>query len=294
MADRDDRLDSLNWALDQLQHHSNAVAYHHEQLRKCLDFADPWTMKAIARAAALGDANLADRLRKADNARCDVADAADDVAEHVAALARHVDKARDRADELDGGAKAALRRREKQIAATQYRMAATDAVMEARFPSVPAVFKTADHERQVHVILAGASEADVDLSSYRDAVLLKHTGAPVAWCFRIKRDYAGRLVASAQFPPRGVSPRADKTFESIRAGKLKAASVGLSVVAGVKMLKEWSFVPAGADPEARVTAVGGDPVGGFNRSTGGFLSPYGVENAREQAKRLYAGRWGLN
>jgi hypothetical protein len=293
MSGRDDHLDSLNWALDQLQHHAASVAHHHEQLRTCLDFADRWTTKAIARAHALGDADLAERLRKADDARCAAADMVDDVSEHVAALARHVDKARARADELDGGAKAALRRREKQIAATRYRMAATDAVMEARYPAPLASFKVLDPSRQVEAVLA-ASAAGIDLSEYktRRGVLLKHGGEPIAWCCSIGADYAGRLVGVANFPPKGVSARGDRVFEQIRNGKLKAASVSLSIIdkrTGEASLREWSFVPAGADPEAKVLSIGGESVGAPDH-----LSHYGIDNARAQAKRFESWRMGLN
>ena len=91
---------------------------------------------------------------------------------------------------------------------------------------------------------------------------------PIARSKQIAEDGQGNLIARVQFPPAGVSERADEVLGLIRAGVINAASTGFDVVsaepidpanpqAGTRItkaiLQEVSFVSVPAVPDAVVT-----------------------------------------
>ena len=241
--DRTDAVDAVQRHLGLLKHCAAAAGRHGDGLSKVMDSADSSIMRAQKHAHALGADAVIDRLDKAEQARLDIADAVDALRERIADMARHVGAAQDHADALDGGAAKALRQRQRDIAAVKAKMYETDALMARRYPAPPSAFKVVDRSRQVEVVLAGDAEAKLDLSEYeaQRGILREHKGDVVAWCASIYLDPEGRLCAVAQFPPKGVSAASDGTFNAIRRGKLRSASVGLSIIDradGAKSLRE--------------------------------------------------------
>ena len=51
----------------------------------------------------------------------------------------------------------------------------------------------------------------------------------VAWCADLE-FCDGQLIACAQFPPKGVSRKADRAFEAVRNGELPCTSIGYSAL----------------------------------------------------------------
>jgi hypothetical protein len=117
----------------------------------------------------------------------------------------------------------------------------------------------------------------VDLGDFEKTrgVLVGHDASEiVAWCADLE-ICGGQLIACAQFPPAGVSRKADRALEAVRRGELPAASVGYSAIErrtgadGVTEvtrwpLREWSFCKAGGNRLCRVLSVGGVPLAPAN------------------------------
>lgn len=113
----------------------------------------------------------------------------------------------------------------------------------------------------------------IDLTNYRanPIWLWQHdANSPVARSIEIDVDDHGRLVALVEFPPAGVSPKADEICGLIKAGTLRAASTGFDDLAaepaeagnpsaGIRVtrseLVEMSFVSIGAVPDALVEST---------------------------------------
>ena len=131
------------------------------------------------------------------------------------------------------------------------------------------------HQRRVRVdqrqalLLRGLELSDFDKTR---GVLVRHDLAKlVAWCADLE-FCDGQLIACAQFPPQGVSRKADRAFEAVRKGELVAASAGFSALErrigadGVTevtrwALREWSLTKVGGNPACRVLSVGGQERG---------------------------------
>jgi HK97 family phage prohead protease len=173
---------------------------------------------------------------------------------------------------------AALRRK-REIAEMGRQIEAQDELYAALYPTPPRSFKVFDASRLVRAVISDESALSngerlllrgVELSDYAKTrgVLVSHDLAKlVAWCADLE-FCEGQLIACAQFPPQGVSRKADRAFEAVRKGELPAASVGYSVLErrigadGVTevtrwALREWSLTKAGGNRGCRVLSVGG-------------------------------------
>lgn len=101
-------------------------------------------------------------------------------------------------------------------------------------------------DRQVRVIVSTSSEdregdvievAGVDLTNYKrnPVILFNHRhDCPIARCISIGLN-GGRLEAVAEFPPEGISDKADEVYRLIKAGIINCTSIGF-------IPKEWSFI----------------------------------------------------
>ena len=108
-----------------------------------------------------------------------------------------------------------------------------------------------------------------ELSDFAETrgVLIGHDPTEiVAWCADLE-FCGGQLIACAQFPPKGVSRKADRAFEAVRNGELACTSIGYSAFArrsaadGVTVtrwaLREFSFTKKGGNTRCRVLWLAG-------------------------------------
>jgi hypothetical protein len=147
----------------------------------------------------------------------------------------------------------------------------------ADLPKVPKAFGVIDEDRQVVAIISSDSPDDqgqvlvpagCDFQRYMKpgarAVLWEHNkDEPVAKCLEIVVK-ADRIEAVAQFPPPGISRKADEVFDMICRGSASCTSVGYTRPKDSSLwvpeweLFEWSFCHRrGANPRARVVGIGG-------------------------------------
>lgn len=113
--------------------------------------------------------------------------------------------------------------------------------MDLTIKAFSAKTKALENERQIRVVVSTAAvdrvgdivEQDgVDLAAYRanPVVLFNHNrDCPIASCVDIG-VYGGELVATVEFPPAGVSAKADEVLGLIKAGVINAASIGFMEV----------------------------------------------------------------
>lgn len=143
-------------------------------------------------------------------------------------------------------------------------------------------FENGPTDRQVRMVCSTQTvgrdnlvlvSSGIDLANYRlnPIWLWQHdANSPVARSIEIDVDPQGRLVALVEFPPAGVSPKADEICGLIKAGTLRAASTGFDDMAaepvepgnpsaGIRVtraeLLEMSFVSIGAVPDALVDST---------------------------------------
>ena len=267
---------------------------------------------ALAHAKAIGADDVREMVLLAERIRLDAAEQNDGAGEALDEMNAHLARASTRARDLVGDQanhELAARARRKAAALDLARLdrAVSKEIDElCGFVPVPTFFRRIDKSRQVRAIISHV-ESNIRGDVFRpEGLRLKEDylraggvcfghdeSAPIAWCLSID-VFDDRIEALAQFPPKGLSAKADSIFERIRSGEITGASMG-SMVAPENtrperdgrtvhrwFIREWSFVQEPAQKLARVVAIAGKSVGG---------KPAGLSPADKLAEARRALAW---
>jgi HK97 family phage prohead protease len=255
---------------------SAADQEHHAAVLKCM------TAMAECHVAAL------DVHRKAVELRRDMRDQLVKFRGHVARALEHMSRlgqrepAADTDPNDDNELALAAMRRKRELAVMERQIEAQDESFAKLYPSPPRSFRVFDASRLVRAVISDESAlsngerilmSGAELSDFAETrgVLIGHDPTEiVAWCADLE-FCGGQLIACAQFPPKGVSRKADRAFEAVRNGELPCTSIGYSAFArrsaadGVTevtrwALREFSFTKKGGNTRCRVLSVGGAPL----------------------------------
>lgn len=173
--------------------------------------------------------------------------------------------------------------------------------MERHYKTLDTQIQTDDaHRRMTFTISTGAVDRDGDtldpkgwvLDAYRrnPTVLFGHDyhSLPVAKTIDIQATDRA-LIATAEFPPKGVYPFADQVYDMLKHGFLNATSVGFQALehepatdrkSGFNFRKqellEYSIVPIPSNPEALISqrAVNHTQVAGWTKQLGTWFTKH--------------------